>query len=78
MCIFIVFIHLADANLTAMYANPKVRRQNVSCCELTTLSLPKMVLPNVIMTYGPGLLTDDIIKMVTAPIKEAVPLSFSP
>ena len=37
-----------------------------------------MVLPNVIMTYGPGLLTDDIIKMVTAPIKEVVPLSFSP
>jgi hypothetical protein len=37
-----------------------------------------MVLPNVIMAYGPGLLTDELIKTVVEPVKAAVPLSFNP
>ncbi len=37
-----------------------------------------MVLPNLIMTYCPDLLTDDLIKMVVSPVKAALPLSFNP
>ena len=41
-------------------------------------NLETMVLPNVIMAYGPGLLTDELIKTVVEPVKAAVPLSFNP
>jgi hypothetical protein len=51
-----------------------------AACELSFAAVPqlRMVLPNIVMTYGPGLLTDDLIKMIVSPVKEALPLSFNP